>query len=529
MKILRLSITHSSVERNTLPVLIAGPQPLYLYANTFDAPSLAQHLIPLIHQYGPESTAVLAPSVRQSRPVQILVNYLSEKHGLLVAEPQSDDGPLDENVLRDKICVSTYHQFKGNERDLVITYGVDASYFIHQAKDLPDDICPNATFVALTRAHKQLVVINDSRQDPMPFVDVFELENTTNIINLDNDEEIVLESGKSGRPMQLGLQLPASVAASELPRHIPDHIVEEICTKHLRIDQILPPLSKALHLDAPAIVLTDPVKKHYEAVSDLNGLAVVAAYEYALLGTLTTLGKTRWLFPKLFSSTKAQAIWLCRESCAYSARVSGYKPRKLQMKNHAFDWLASYLDAARFRLEAQFVEPAPLDFEVFLQGEKFAVTDFLGDKRQTIKVNGRADIIRYEGSLSTTSARNPKAKKKSRKELMKDIKFEEVSIWEIKFVSQLSLEHVIQVCVYAYLWCNTHERELPPRIYLFNVRNGEKWEIVPRKGIASLRAVVEEALIAKYTSPDVLSTDEFLKQCKKTVDEVEKKFRITDV
>ncbi len=168
------------------------------------------------------------------------------------------------------------------------------------------------------------------------------------------DDEEVLEPGTPGRPLQLGLQLPMSVWVSEIPRHIPDEIIEDICTKHLQINQTLRPLPNVLHLNAPSIVLTNPSKKHYEAVSDLNGLAVVAAYEYALLGNLTTLGKNRSSFPDNLSSPRAQAIWLCREACSYEARVSGYRSRKLQMKNHPFDWLASYLDAARSRLEEQF-------------------------------------------------------------------------------------------------------------------------------------------------------------------------------
>ncbi len=123
-----------------------GPRPIYLHTNTFEVSSLAQHLVPLIRQYSPERTAILAPSVRQSKPVQMLTNYLSETLGMLVAEPQSDDASLDENVLRGKICVSTYHQFKGNERDLVVAYGVDAGYFAFHAKDLPDDVLPERDF-----------------------------------------------------------------------------------------------------------------------------------------------------------------------------------------------------------------------------------------------------------------------------------------------------------------------------------------------------------------------------------------------
>lgn len=99
-----------------------------------------------------------------------------------------------------------------------------------------------------------------------------------------------------------------------------------------------------------------------------------------------------------------------------------------------------------------------------------------------------------------------------------------VSIWEIKFVAKLSLQHAIQACIYAHLWCHEHKRKTPPRIILFNVRDGEKWDIVPRDGVASLRRVVGETLVAKYSTNDTLTTNEFLKKCAKAKAEVEKSF-----
>ncbi|KAF2851872.1 P-loop containing nucleoside triphosphate hydrolase protein [Plenodomus tracheiphilus IPT5] len=499
-----------------------GPKPIYLYGNAFDADSVSRHLVPLIQEYGPECTAILAPSVRQNPQLSLLTNYLSEFYGIPVAVSIADDIPLDDKVLRGKICVSTYHQFKGNERDLVIVYGVDAGYFEFLGRDLPDDTCPNTTFVALTRARKQLVVVHHERNDPMPFIDTEELHETAEFVHLKGEEAMPV-SMPPGRPLQLGLLLPKNASASDMSRHILDEEIEAICSKHLQIHQVQPPLPDSLHIDAPSTVVTDSIKKHHEAVSDLNGLAVVAAYEHALLGTLTSLGATKKLllqhpFP---SDTEAQAVWLCREACRYEAKVSGYKSRQLQMKSHSFAWLGAYLNAARERLEAQFPTSAMLDFEVKLEEEDFCVANPLGGNDQTTFVRGRADIIRYEEVLNTSSAIS--TRKKERRSIA-DMDLDHVSIWEIKFVAKLSLQHAIQACIYAYLFSYKHKRPIPPRIILFNVRDGEKWDIVPRDGVASLRRVVEETLIAKYSTNNTLTTDEFLKKCAKTKAEVEKSF-----
>lgn len=88
-------------------------------------------------------------------------------------------------------------------------------------------------------------------------------------------------------------------------------------------------------------------------------------------------------------------------------------------------------------------------------------------------------------------------------------------------LSPKSRQHVIQACVYAYLWSIKHKQEIPPRIILFNVRDGEKWKIVPRDGVASLRAVVE-ALVAKYSTKETLTADQFLEICASTKAEADR-------
>jgi hypothetical protein len=159
-----------------------------------------------------------------------------------------------------------------------------------------------------------------------------------------------------------------------------------------------------------------------------------------------------------------------------------------------------------------------LDFEVKLEEKYFSVANPLGGDNQTTFLRGRADIIRYEPSLSTLSTK-PKAKGS-----IMQTDLDHVSIWEIKFVAKLSLQHAIQACIYAYLWTRKHKRPTPPRIVLFNVRDGEKWDIVPRDGVEGLRRVVEETLVAKYSTNHTLTMDEFLRKCAKIKAEVEKSF-----
>ncbi|ROV90085.1 hypothetical protein VMCG_09792 [Cytospora schulzeri] len=481
-----------------------GPKPLYIHGDIFKPRHIADHLVPLIHKYGPERTAIIAPSIRQNWALSELTNFLSRQHRLPVAVSISDEVNLDDDVLAGKICVSTYHQFKGNERDLVIVYGADAGYFTFFAPDLPDDTCPNATFVALTRACQQLVVLNHNGNPPMPFISLPELHKTANFMDL-NDKRLK-DLQPVGRPGELGLHLPRNIAVAVMTRHTPDEILDQICKTHIEIKQISPPLPPILHINAPDKVLTDRSKRYYEAVSDLNGMAVVAAYEYALLKTLTTLGyKPKALSFKIPSDSHRKASWLSRKACEYEADLSGYKSRSIQMDHHTFDWLGPYLETARKRLTEQFEDAERLHFEVKLEQKNFEVSHPSGEKSQIEKLSGRADIVRYDGSSTSMPG-----------------KIEEgISIWEIKFVAQLSLEHAVQVCTYAYIWSIKNRAEDLPRIILFNVRDGEKWEITSRNGIAGLKSLIEAVLRAKYTTKGAPTTDEFLKLCSKTQAEVQ--------
>lgn len=463
-----------------------GPKPMVLKCAPFDSYALAKKLWPLIKQYGAENTAVLSPSVRQRGlkrgPLQKVVNMLSKKYGVPIHVPPGEEAPLNDKVIDGKLCVSTVHQFKGNERDLVIVFGIDASYFQMLGRHLPDDRCPNETFVALTRAKEQLVLIHHEDQKLMPFASVKALYETADVIDMTNAQRGIEAPGDPGRPTKHGLALPKSVAVRDMVRHIKDECLEKIVRKYLHIRK-LPPLPEDEHIKLRDIVSSDEKLGFYEEVSDLNGLAVVAAFEHDVSGTLDTLDLDPdgiEGMPEIFSQQGVS--WLCREACKYEALVSGYDPRKIQMKYHDFDWIKPEdLALTRDRLLGQLRDSiGSLEFEAEAH-EQFNVE--IEDSTEGCCLWGRADIV----AVSSPDQNGGD------------------TVWEIKFVSQLSDQHVIQACVYAYL------KKLPCAI-LYNVRTGEKWEITPRDGLKGLRQLTEDILRLKHTTERKMGDEEFTKK-----------------
>ena len=87
----------------------------------------------------------------------------------------------------------------------------------------------------------------------------------------------------------------------------------------------------------------------------------------------------------------------------------------------------------------------------------------------------------------------------------------------MKFSTELSLEHAVQAVIYGYLWAKDM-KELPP-VTLFNVRNGEKWNIKGTK--EGVKKLIEGLLRAKYSTRSEISTEKFLENCARVRQEVE--------
>ncbi|KAK7428144.1 hypothetical protein QQZ08_005384 [Neonectria magnoliae] len=471
----------------------SGPKPIVMRCYPHASYALAKELSTLIKDHGAKNTAILAPTIRTKVLLQEVINILCKKYRVPVAVPIDDEAPLDDRVVAGKLCVSTIHKFKGSERDLIILFGMDSSYFTYFGRDLPDDSCPNEVFVALTRAAKQLVVIHNETKKLMPFVSVEALYETADVVNMTHKQGKIPPPDAPGRPLKLGMALSSSSGVRDMTRHVQDEFLGELIQSYLHVRELSP---KKDCIAIENVVLSDPKMGFYESVSDINGLVVVAAFEYDVAGTLHILGSELSVIDETPPVCPKQRIaWLCRKACEYQARSSGYLPRVVQMENHKFNWIEpEALARARGRLQEELGDLAGnLKFEV--EGEEeFSVDD------QKTRLRGRADIMAVSSASDCTDGKGAEA------------------IWEVKFVSELSNEHIIQACTYAYLL--TPQSEEVPRIILYNVRDGEKKQITPRGGREGLRGMIEIILRRKYTTVGEMTHGELIEMCAKTRREV---------
>jgi hypothetical protein len=263
----------------------------------------------------------------------------------------------------------------------------------------------------------------------MPFVDFNAVKQYAQVLNLTDSRP--KRQYDPGRPLRTGLLLPVKVWATEAARHVRDEELHNLVHRHLKIGERAA-LPSDLSLAAPDKVCTDPERNHHEAVSDLNGLAVTAAFEWRFARTLTAFGYAGARRPDIPEDEHGRGVWLTRDAARYESEVSQYKSRLAQMVNHPFDWLVPFLESATKRLQDELErdgalgEGGKLEFEVPLR-RKISVSELDTTEKQETELVGRPDIVHVQ-------VRGRKAR---------------VTIWEIKFVGGLALEHAVQAVVYG--------------------------------------------------------------------------------
>src|SRR6202000_1218090 len=172
----------------------------------------------LVRGYDPDDIFILAPSVKsksERNPIKRIANMLSEELKIPIFVPTNDDSALDKDILANKITFSSFHQAKGLERRAVFIIGFDESYFTYYAVNEPGNICPNALYVALTRAKEYLSIYHIDNKKFMNFIRTDKLSYYAQIRGN-------LHSVKKDIRF-----IPTTVAAIELTRHLASTILSD--------------------------------------------------------------------------------------------------------------------------------------------------------------------------------------------------------------------------------------------------------------------------------------------------------------
>jgi CRISPR/Cas system-associated exonuclease Cas4 (RecB family) len=406
-----------------------GPEINYIMSNGFDFHicNYIKDLIKAPNSYKYDDIFILAPSVRSvNSPVRKLANQLFTKNKIPIYIPNNDDEILDEDVLKNKIVFSTFHQVKGLERKCVVVFGFDNSYYKYYGKNESTEICPNPLYVAITRASERLTLVHNTSNDFLSFLDVNKLSKYTAV-----QSKIKMRINK---PLRGGI----SIAVTKLIRHLP-YIVIYNSIKLLSYKTLQEPQEKLNIINKIESKLKD--KDIKESVSEINGVALPAYFEYVNNETLTILHDLAGT--KIFKDMKTKHPKIFTES-------EGAVEFNMNAKNLLI--LSNYYCAFRE--------------EYLYKTIQIAEYNWLTEDNLTQSYNRLSRVISKNAEFEREFSLELKSG--SLCGCVDIIDKESKTLWEIKSVTALKYEHILQLALYAYMYNCRHPNN-NMKFKLFNV------------------------------------------------------------
>jgi len=257
---------------------ISKIKPKYIITDVYNDTILSLPFIQikrLLEKYKPDEIFILAPSVRSEKtPVRQLENLIKTKlKDINVYVPVSDEEKLDEQILKNKLVFSTFHQSKGLERRAVIVYNFDDSYFKFYKKDKNPKLCPNEIYVASTRAKDEIIFIHHYTNNFLEFINKFKLTEYSNILQ---DQQLKIYKHKE--------KVKNEVGVSDLIKHLPVEVLNN-CISYLEIKQIKP---KSDFINIPFKMQQN---NSFESVGEITGTAIPSYLELKTKNSMSIYNK----------------------------------------------------------------------------------------------------------------------------------------------------------------------------------------------------------------------------------------------
>lgn len=407
-----------------------GAKVRYVICNNFpDKKTTELYPLVLLKQYlslgyRPNQIFILAPSIKSNTsPVRLLENQIKiDMPEVKVFVSTNDEEKVDQAMIENKLVISTYHQTKGLEREIVFVYSFDSSYYELYNRDASVEFCPNPLYVAATRASEHLILLHHNKNGYLPFLEVGLISKYAEVTGF-------CESSRNKKD-----NYTYEVSVTNLIKHLPDDVIcgaVEYFT-NVKIREIGQEI-----LIPKTIEYIDEGVKYKESVSEITGTAIPLQYQYMLTGSIDIINKlpydenitfhtlsdddgycsstTGYRLDKIIESIKNksltidQLLYISNRWCSYK---DGYLFKIKQIQR--YDWITiDNIISSMKRIQS-------LGIDCTTEFEKGVKINFNRSK-QKIDISGFIDAI------------------------CKDC------VFEFKTVSNLQKEHYLQLAIYAYL------------------------------------------------------------------------------
>lgn len=423
--------------------------------------------------YLPGDIFVLCPTLNGNArsPVRLLENMIAMDN-IPCYYPTTDDSVLDKEVIQNKVVFSSFHQSKGRERKIVIVTGFDANYFKYFAKDVPTTVCPDALYVAVTRAKEKLVVVQSSLDPPLQFL--FKTP-----IQMASIGYIDMTPSVSENIRDQPVPESRNTSPTDIIRFVTDEnllLLKSLVEPGITIVQD-PTMSIGVELKLKTCTGT-------EDVSAINGIVIPMIQEYRRTQRKSSV-------QKVVESTKS-CLLEHREQPFFQKYIEKWDASSVDIRSDIY--LAILFTVCTNQLYHKLTQIDSYDWLTYEQIQP--CIDLLDEVTSTSK------NLSYERKLniSTVSKKHGRVNLEGRMDICDD-----ETVWEVKCVENLTFDHELQLVVYAWMWKNS---VLEPRKFkLINVRSGEIREL--NYETIDLDAVMEVLFDNKYVTKNRLTDLEF--------------------
>ena len=454
----------------------------------------------------PSDFFVLGSSVKGANSnIRRMENALTENNIPCHVPMVETDAP-DERVIEGKVVFSTFHTVKGRQRKYVFIVGFDQGYF-YNARNLDKTRCPNTLYVAATRATHGLYLLENDSSRPLEFLKQTHIQmKQSEYIDFKGIPQTIFHSWEKEEDNSIVTIPTYYVTATDLIKFIPESVLEQISPI---IDRIFITEGRALHeneLDIPKIVeVRDGL---YEDVSDLNGIAIPSIYYDLLRGNTDGTNVLKEMIQANLQEIKPGKHGFLKEAVAklpdvcstpadylYLANVYVAVQEKLyfklkQIECGDYNWLTvDIVNKCMTTLKTSIGPSATSEFE-----------------KQIIHHSLELEHAKIDAKLYEHFGYETNFRFSARVDLLTND-----TMWELKCTSNLTLDHKLQVVIYAWLWRLLFDGDDPvnkKEYKLLNIRTGEILRL--ESTTEELTQIVASLLKGKYGKNAILTDEEFI-------------------
>jgi hypothetical protein len=429
---------------------------------------------------------------------------------------------IDERVIGKKVVFSTFHCVKGRQRKYVFIVNFDQSYFKFYARTLKRDICPNTIYVGTTRATHGLYVLESDnyRTDrPLEFLKKNHIDmKQCDYITFRGHHKSIFEDDEDEIRDALFTN-KHNLTPTELIKFIPESIIEDISEI---LDRIFISENRQIaEIDIPSIIETR--QGFFEEVSDLNGIAIPCIYYDYLT--------EKWSGSRENSNILLNIISTCVDNMKpnehkYLKNIVDELPEKIETIN-------DYLFIANLSVAVQetlYFKLKQIDRDEYNWLTQSMITNCT-ERLDNVIGNECANVVpRIEETIIHQSDEKAHAQIDEflAPHFGKDVKFRFTArtdlitpetVWEMKCTSKISIDHMLQVIIYAWLWrmrssldAQESDEKVSKVFKIFNIRTNELMRLDAT--MDDLNTIMLALLRGKFQKPELKVDDEFISDCK---------------